>query len=465
MHTLLAVTAIVAAAPFIEPWGLSLEAKDGVVKIAAVRPDSTAARNKLEPGMRLLRVLSTAPKPNPVAGTLEAEDLNDVVAALREPGLTAVIIEIPASGSSEGYRRLDTEKPFVFKKADELKKMNPNEMAVYYGQLSVATAPRWSPSRVPVVRFDGDRLTRELVLDEKTKQPVGMTNGSVTGDAVYAQERLHFRCDNSPAVEAKLSGPSFAQPVVVDLRPMKIHGASTEVSFPLARLSQVTSCPSTPLVVPISLELKCEQGEPTRGRERIRLTVKCGKGEGFVMPLFSSRPPTVMNALVPVGTSHFQVRAPFDRSGNTPVELGVVIIDAAQKEVVRANALWKGDGKSGTDDWPEMKVPVPKAAGTYSLRYEGRFADGSPARSVPAQVTVQSPADEKAMHDQIQKNWDAMEALKKRMEQAGVDLCNVKVATKWLKRQPEVESVWDGDGEGYSYILKTAPTPHMVHCH
>jgi hypothetical protein len=465
MHTLLAVTAIVAAAPFIEPWGLSLEAKDGVVKIAAVRPDSTAARNKLEPGMRLLRVLSTAPKPNRVVGTLEAEDLNDVVAALREPGLTAMIIEIPASGSSEGYRRLDTEKPFVFKKEDELKKMTPNEMSVYYWQMSAATTPRWSPYRVPVVRFDDDRLTRELVLDEKTKQPVGMTNGSVTGDAVYAQERLHFSCDNSPAVEAKLSGPSFAQPVVVDLKPMKIHGSSTEVSFPLAKLSQVTSCPSTPLVVPISLELKCEKGEPVRGRERMRLSVKCGKGEGHAMPLFSSREPTVMNALVRVGTSHFQVRPPFDRSGNTPVELGVVIVDAAEKEVVRVDKLWKGDGRSRTDDWPEMKVPVPKAAGTYSLRYEGRFADGSPARSAATQVTVQTLEEEQAQIAAFKKNFETMESLKKRMEAAGVDLCNIKLATKWLKRQPEVESVWDGDGVNYSYILKGLPIPYAVHCH
>ncbi len=438
MTSLLAVAAL-AATPFIEPWGLSLEAKDGVVIISAVRPGSIAAGAKVVAGTRLVRIASTTPAISGVVGTLEAEDLPSAVAALSAVGLTAAVLEVPGR-RFENLRFLDVTPPRIAQEAV------------------------FRASRVQSVAFDVGRLSRVVYLDPKSKAPLGVTAGTTSGSTVYARERLEFSCGASGAQRATLRGPSLATPQVVDLTSTKLHGGSVEVYVPLAKLAALTACPAQPLIIPMELELQCFEGLPVLGRERWRLSVKCERPTELVADAFEVTKPVVMKSTVTVGTPRLEVRPPRADGDSAPISAGVVLIDAAGKEVLRADALWQRQPRVPAE-WKQLEIAAPRAPGEYALHYEAAFADGSKARSSAAQVTVITAEQDAAQDQAIRDRFAAHERLTQRLKDAKIDLCDARVAIPWLRKQPEVESVWDGDGTDYSFQVKNFPAPMLVHCH
>jgi hypothetical protein len=462
MHTLLA--AVLAAAPaFIEPWGLALEAKDGKLVVAAVRPGSPAETAKVTAGAQLFRIADPQPRRPGAMGTLDADALADVTATLREKGVTQLVLAVSENGSVKNLAL--NASPFKFKSGEELKKLSPTESARYYAEVSQQMYANRPRSNFSAVYFEPERVPFTLWLDPATGKLTHASRGGATGTYFYAHERVHFTCPGTPLEQLKVKTADVASPAFFDIGNGTIQGYSKELAFPVLKLGSVEKCPGKPLVIPVELEVTCKGAAPVQGREKLRVAVKCEKPPQYTQEVFAALPAWVNPNTVGEGTPTVDIRPPFDRGGG-PVanSISMVVFDAAGKEVARLKDVWVRKGDERMDAWEQKTLPVPKAPGKYTVRNEGRFADGSTLLGGKTALIVQTKAEWDKEMAEFEAGSRAFFALQERIKTSGIDLCDLKKALPWVKAQPEVESVAEHEQGQWSYLLKSG-RPVAVHCH
>lgn len=451
---LIALTTLLTASPeFIEPWGLSLGTRDDAVVIASVRPDSPASRANLKVGDVVLRVRS--PKPDGAAlGTLDEASLLAVSSFLGSVKGEVLILDVGGETSSRALRRTE----FKPKTSEELKKLTPMEMSLYFAELGNKGRP--PSTSVPGIDFGPQRAKVTAWVDPQSKRLLAVNAGGATGDRVWGMFGASYRCVGSKAHTITVKGEALRTPVYVDLKPDKLQGGAHEVQVPLAALDVVTKCPKTPVVTTLELTLTCEDGSTVEGREKPLLEVKCEKPDGYQPAVFSMWQPFTEER-VTEGVATFPVN-PFTTSGPQPTRVDVLVMNGKDVVTQLPNA-WTA---KETAEFKRAAVPAPKKPGTYSVVYEATWSDETRSRSEPATLTVSSKADAKRSMDAVAAGTVTMSTVQARMKDEGVDMCDSKVAMPWLRKQPEVDDVRAAPkGDGYSFTVKGWASPHLVHCH
>ncbi|MGV3620787.1 MAG: PDZ domain-containing protein [Archangium sp.] len=446
--------ALLSASPeFIEPWGFSLGTRDDAVVIASVRPDSPAAVAKLNVGDVLLRVRS--PKPPPEArGTLDEAALLPVTKFLGSLKDEVLLIDLAGESSSRGLRR----SVFKMKSGDELKKLTPMEMSLYFGQLNNKGLP--PSTSVPGIDFGPQRGKVTAWVDPKSKRLVAVNAGGATGEQLWGTFAASYRCIGVKAHTLTVTGEALRTPVYVDLKPDKLQGGAHEVVVPLATLEAVTKCPKTPLVTTLELTLTCEDGSTVEGRERPVLEVKCERPEAYEPPVFTAWQPFTSER-VTEGTPTFGVN-PMNTSGPKPTRVDVLVLRGDDVVASLPNA-WTAKEAA---EFKRVNVPAPKKPGAYEVVFEATWSDGSKSRSERAPLQVLTRAEAKASADAISAGSLAMSAVQARMKEERVDICDTKAAMAWLKKQPEVDKVTEiRDTGDYQFTVKGWSMPNLVHCH
>lgn len=449
-----------SASPTLEPWGLSLDAKQDRLVVASVRAGSPAERAKLAKGTVLLRIVEPVPTREQAYGTLDGDSLAVAVKTLEAVTADRLVVEV-AAGDDEAVRVLE-RAPFQPKSGAELKAMTPMEQARYYAEMSQRMRP--GPSRSPGVSFRREATEARAWFDRATHELFGTARAEAGGAWLFARVSLRYSCVGSRAVKATLRGAGLPEPVVVDLVPEKLEGGVRDVLVPVATLASASACPARPLEQRVELELACEQGPPVLGREKVRLVATCGQA-----PLGAGRPfnrtePLVETTTLTEGASHVEVRPPFFQSDSVfPKGLDVLLLDEHGATLQTAKDAWRG---RNTDAWKPVKLPAPRTAGSYRVVLEARWADGSVSRSATAPVNVVTKAEADASRARFMGAVSAFEAVQKRMEAEHRSPCDPKTRA-WLAKQPEVLDVRPspGDPDSYSYLVKDFPSGILVHCH
>ena len=449
----LALTSLLSASPeFIEPWGLSLGTRDDAVVIASVRPDSPASRAKLKVGDVLLRIRSPKPE-GAVLGTLDEASLIAASTFLGNVKNEVLIIDIGGETSPRALRRTE----FKPKTAEELKKLTPMEMSLYFGELGNKGMP--PSTSVPGIDFGPQRAKVTAWVDPQSHRLLAVNAGGATGDRVWGMFGASYRCVGSKAHTVTVKGEALRTPVYVDLKPDKLQGGAHEVQVPLAALDVVTKCPAAPVVTTLDLTLTCEDGTTVEGREKPLLEVKCEKPDGYQPPVFTVWQP-FNEEQVTEGVSTFAVN-PFTTSGPQPTRVDVLVMNGKDVVTQLPNAWTAKEAV----EFKRAAVPAPKKPGEYSVLYEATWSDGTKSRSEPAKLTVLSKADAKRSSEAMSEGALLISTVQARMKEQGVGMCDLKAAVPWLRKQPEVDVVRESPkNAGYSFTVKGRASPHLVHC-
>lgn len=437
-----AVALLLAASPQVfEDWGFTLDVSGRDIVVTQVRENSPADSGLLQPGSKLVRIVRPAPTRPRAMGALSASAFDDVVAALREVQDDELLLQVRFGKSGD-------------------------EKLLRKGPPGVRTRRRPEQRTGVLLRLPAAETPLKVRVDPATHRVASVERGDATGEWAWVRTSVGYACRDARAQRLTVRNTAGGPEGTLDVSRYGTHGGQQDVSFPVARLKELTGCPAEPVEARFELEVTCANGTQEKGADVLLLAVRCAPADrsAFESLVFDATVPRLSDRTLRAGAPSVQVRHPMVRVPVRPRTLRAVVAAHPGGSEDRTDVLWSDPG-DGEEESPELAVPAPRAPGRYQVRLEAEWPDGSTSRSAPADLTVLSAGEAEAKDRDFREGSKNFFALDARVRKEGIDLCDKRRAVPWLRAQPEVERVDDPGGESYSYVVKKNPAPALVHCH